>query len=93
VFLLVLGAFLLTLRAQRRRKKPLDPLGPFPAWTILSAYWYGPIYDTVIGPLAGLGDMTHLSQRLCSILLLLYFFRRFFMLWHMCGGLDAGHWQ
>ena len=58
VFLLVLGVFLFALRAQRRRKKPLDPLGPFPAWTILPAYWYGPIYDTVIGPLAGLGVMT-----------------------------------
>ena len=58
VFVLTLSAFWLALRAQRRRKRPLDIFGPHPAWVVAATYWYGPIYDTVVGPLAGLGVMS-----------------------------------
>jgi len=51
-FLIVLGVFFLTLRAQRRRKRRLDVFGMHLAWVLALFFWFPPIYDTVIGPLA-----------------------------------------
>lgn len=57
MIILPLVAFLLALRAQRRRKRPVDVFGSFPVWIMTTTCWYAPIYDTVIGPLTGLGIM------------------------------------